>query len=49
MRAGHRARRGQGTNTLVAVGTGGSGMAQAQMQGARALEGRKEGRAGGKK
>ena len=56
-----RARLGQGSNTRVALGTGGSVMAHARMQGARALEGTKQGgleerneqneheRAGGKK
>ena len=44
-----RARLGQGSNTRATLGTGGSVMAQAWMQGARALEGTKQDRAGGKK
>ena len=44
-----QARLGQGTNTRATLGTEGSVMAQAPMQRARALEGTKQGRAGGKK
>ena len=46
---GARARLGKGMNTRAAAGTGGSGVAHARMQGARALEGKMQGRAGGKK
>ena len=44
-----RARLGRGMDTRMAAGTGGSGMAQARMLGARALEGTKQGRARGNK
>ena len=44
-----RARLGQSSNARVTLRTGGSVMDQARMQGVRALEGTKQGRAGGKK